>query len=439
MHEGTRILLAVPFDWGNKGDVAVCNSMIGALSRVFGNADYMILALGRSVRPVPACKFKTIEYVEPSGTFRFLLTALKITVWAILYRLWGVSSFWVSGREHGLLTAYEKADLILLPARDIISTTYGVSSLISDALFGMMIAVFAGKKTMVYAAQIGPFASGVAGRCAAFLSRQVLDRVDLITVRGRISARWLRELGVRRPRVYVTADPAYLLPGISRMEATALLSKQSHSTCDKPLVGINVSSLIWRFGFAQAGVSDDGGARRERYIEGMVLASEFLVHELGARVVLLPHVFGASHDDVALCEEIRGRVECGESVGVIREEREPEELKGIIGLFDMFVAARHHPLIHSVSQGVPTIAIDYTFKMREVMEELGCEEWVIDMANFDAKDLIHRLRLLWSIRKEARQRLLQRVDLLKQRALANAMLARELTLRTEAGALALER
>jgi polysaccharide pyruvyl transferase WcaK-like protein len=141
---------------------------------------------------------------------------------------------------------------------------------------------------------------------------------------------------------------------------------------------------------------------------------------------LVPHVFNPGHNDLAVARQIHEEVGCKDKVRVLEGSKDPEELKGIIGLFDMFIAMRHHPLVHSVSQSVPTIGVDYTFKMREVMEAMNCGEWVLDMRTLTVGELVQKACALWYSRKYVQAQLESKVGEMKRRAMLSAELAKEL-------------
>ena len=103
------------------------------------------------------------------------------------------------------------------------------------------------------------------------------------------------------------------------------------------------------------------------------------LNSLGREVVLVPHVYGPrpDQDDRTTLRELASKLTCQHTL--IEEELSPNQLKGIISEFDLFVGARMHSCIAALSQGVPTIAISYSHKSG-IMESLGLSQNTIPVS-----------------------------------------------------------
>lgn len=79
-------------------------------------------------------------------------------------------------------------------------------------LLSIRLAKLTGNRVLMYGCGIGP----VNGEASRKRAARVIDRnVDAITLREDLSAEELRAMGVTKPKIYVTADPALLLePGL---------------------------------------------------------------------------------------------------------------------------------------------------------------------------------------------------------------------------------
>ena len=88
---------------------------------------------------------------------------------------------------------------------------------------------------MLYAQGIGP----IRGRLACALTRHIVNRVQLITVRDHGSLAELSRLGIRRPRIEATADAVLAIHPVDR-EAGRLILTANRAEGARPVVGISV-------------------------------------------------------------------------------------------------------------------------------------------------------------------------------------------------------
>lgn len=164
---------------------------------------------------------------------------------------------------------------------------------------------------------------------------------------------------------------------------------------DGPLIGLNVSGLLWD-GAAHFGLRSD-------YRELTRSLVEWAMNKVGARLLLIPHVFrrgmhrppdqsaGAYGDaDCALSQELaaEARQRWGDRVAAVTQPLSAPQLKTIIGRCDFFIGARMHACIAGVSQAVPTITLAYSKKAAGVMGAVGAEDLVVDLREHDSAGAI---------------------------------------------------
>lgn len=418
-----RILLAIPFDCLHKGDSSVLNSMLSTLSEILPSVKFTAFTRNPEVdsKRYKGYDMEIFEYIPPS--FTKLWAMLKCVIWIIFYRFFRVNPRVLLQDEFKVLEAYTRADVVLFPSRDLISLTYG-PKVLAYILGGIFVATVLHKPTMLYAVQIGPFGNGLKARIGTFLTRLVLDRVNLITVRDRVSREYLRKLAVSKPSIYVTADPAFLLQSIPSEKAKKLMGEEGVHVDAKPLIGVNTSSLIYGFGFPNAKTLED---KRNEYIKLMSRIVDYLIEKLGATVIFVPHTFNPrGQDDRTIARKIFSKVTRKDKVNLITGEKTPEELKGIIGQLDLFITTRQHPLIHSTSMHVPTIAIDYTFRMQELMRRLGQESLICDIKALDYNKLASKINAAYFTKEKIKKDLMSKTRILQNYAAKNANLVKTL-------------
>lgn len=399
--------------------------MLSILSKTLPNVQFTAFTNNPKIdsRRYKNYDLEIFQYIRP--TFTDIWPTFKCALWILLCSFFGVNLRVLIERKLKSFEAYNEADIVLFSTRDLISLTYGLKPLFY-VLFGILIATALQKPNMLYGVQVGPFGKGPKAKIGGFLVGFVLNRMKLITVRDSISREYLRKLGISKPSIYITADPAFLLQSVPNEKAKEILLREGVHKEARPLVGINISSLIYRFGFPNDMTLED---KRSEYILTMSRTVNYLIEKLGATVVFVPHTFNPKgQDDRTIAREIFSQITRKDKFVLITQERTPEELKGIIGQMDLFITTRHHPLVHSTSMHVPTIAIDYTFKMKALMKRLGQESFVCDIKTLDYDELRLKINAAYSAKERIRRELTYKIRIMQDYARKNANLLKALAL-----------
>lgn len=416
----------------NKGAAAITASTLNMLSRIFPEARITLLT---EYPKTDSNQFGVETFKSLIGRQRGVIDKSREAMslcFIILYgllKLRGLNfPFFVEDKEKWQsLQACERADIVIFPSADTISSVYDVFTVIG-ALTHIFSVLALKRPIAILSAQIGPFGDSLKEKGIAFLSRLLLNRVDLITVRDKFSFDTLRKMGVCHPTIQLVADIAFLLPPAPDKRVSFILRKENIHP-QKPLIGINTSALIWRYGFSSSRTAKE---KIDKYIEFMSRIVDLLVDKLGATVVLLPHVFEADrcNDDREIARKIYETVRNKQKCKLITGEYSPQELKGIIGLFDLFISTRMHPLIHAISMGVPTIAIDYNIKQIELMKMVGQNDQVISVRSLNEPGALEQMASkIWKTfndRKRISIELATRANMLESRALINERMLHDL-------------
>lgn len=261
-----------------------------------------------------------------------------------------------------------------------------------------------GTRVMLYANGLGP----INRSCNRLLSRWVLDRVSLITVRGPSSKEFLDELGVKRPRVVVTADSAFSIRSAPPEKVTSICAKEKLPDLADPRKGpfVGIAVRPWR------------GSEN---LEGAIArAADYVVEELGYSVVFLP-----VHRDLDLPTIERVRAAMSGRSHILRGSYAAEETVGLFGRFRWVLSMRLHPLIFAAVAGVPALGLVYDPKVQEFLTQTQ-QEPVGPVERATLEDI-----LLAITRLEAdyarRGKLLNRVvEELREKAALNNTLAADL-------------
>ncbi len=204
---------------------------------------------------------------------------------------------------------------------------------------------------------------------------RVLERCDRITLRDADSLEELRALGITRPDLTVTADPAFTLQPVAEAAARRRLRALGIPE-GQPLVGISVrrSAGMNRAAPAFAGLCDR------------------LSRELGYGVVLLVM---QEPGDRQVSQEIQSRMQ--EPSYLLSTPNEPETMLGVIGCMELIVSMRLHTIVFAAKERVPAVGCVYDPKVEAFLRMLDMpdcgrpEELTADQAMETIRELLDHL------------------------------------------------
>lgn len=271
------------------------------------------------------------------------------------------------------------------------------------------------KRIVMFSQAVGPFRS----RANRLLARLFLRRTDLIVVRGETTRGYLREIGIDK-QVHVYADSAFLLKPAPVERVNEILQKESIEKDERELViGISVNARIYE--------RSDTLESENRYLKLVAQIADYLVEKLNARVVFVPNeITQDGFDDKFVAGKIYKIVRNKSRIKLIENEYSPDELKAMIGIFDLFIGSRFHSIIASTSMIVPTIAIAWSHKYYETMETLGQEKYVCHFKTVSLRQLRFLIEDALSRREEIKKVLKVRVEKAKQSAFEGVKLVSDL-------------
>ncbi len=295
--------------------------------------------------------------------------------------------------------ALMEADLLISGGGGLLQDVTGPKSIIYY-LGVVTMALLLKKPVFFYAQGIGP----VNTRLGRTLVRLVADRVDAITVRDRDSKQELASLGVTRPPVRVTADPALgLEPGqIDRVKGRAVLSALGLDG-GRPVAGISVRP--WK--------GQDG------YVEAVAGAADDLAGD-GWQVLLVPMHFPG--DDVT-CRAVAARMKG--TAFILGRGTDYKDLLAVTANLGLAVGMRLHFLIFSAISGVPLVGIPYDPKVNLFLQAVGLPPG-LSAEGLNYGDLSAAIRKVLADRERISTGIKEKMAVLRGEAKKNAALAAEL-------------
>jgi polysaccharide pyruvyl transferase CsaB len=359
----TNILISGYIGFGNCGDEAILTALMADLGRLVPDANFTVL----SRRPEQTAARYGVTSIDRFN-FRQVVSAIR------------------------------RADLVISGGGSLLQDATSSRSLYYYLMI-ISLAKWASKPVVVYANGIGPIDRPANRR----LTRHILNQVDLITLRDVQSGEEVRRLGVVRPPIEVTADPAFSLTA-APAESTIPLLERPEPERERPLVGISVrrwqGSEIW------------GPA--------MAAAADHLCEAYGADIIFLPMQLP---DDIEVSETITGLMR--HRAAIVRDRVPADRYLALVGQLDFLIGMRLHALIFAARQQVPLLGLAYDPKVTGVLDYIG-QPCAGDPARIDADRLIAAADLVMQNRSEMRGRLAERTEDLARLARRNAELVAEL-------------
>lgn len=403
----------------NRGVTSVLISLLELLSKHLPGVHVTILSAYREMRKellgVDVRESPVLQSYESSKTLSHLLELM-----ASLVRFLAQLADTILGKTrqskagNGMSNAAEafgQADLVMVCGTDMLSDYYGLLAFVLVAA-PIFLGLFLRKRMVVAATQVGPFTEGLRGRVVRILVGLILEMAGFVTVRDVRSMEEIKRMKLNNPNIWLAADLGFLLEPLPPSMGRQLLLLEGLEIQDRPLIGINLNAALF---YSSQRDRIRHGINRYRTIRDLV---KHLVTVLGATVVFVPHVFGpkSDEDDRNIAEEICDEFHNGRVIALAKEYSSPE-LKSIIGQFDLFISSRMHPLIHALSMNVPSVGIDYTFKIRELMKEFGQEQFVSDVKELEYQDLVSKVDRAFSMKSKISEELSQKSREIRDKSL----------------------
>lgn len=298
-----------------------------------------------------------------------------------------------------LIKGIRKTDLLISGGGSLLQDVTSTRSLLYY-LAVMTLAKLFRKPVMVYANGIGPIdKSG-----NRFLTKTVLNHVNLITLRDEDSKSYLEKMNIKNKNMAVTADPVFTLDASPQNLVNDILIKEGIPK-DKKFIGISIRP--WK--------------RAENLIQIISKVVDYITKEYNVNVILIPMHYP---EDLDISNKVLENVDKS-SCFVIKDQYAVEEIMGIIKELDMIIAMRLHSLIYAATQEIPMVGLVYDPKVEGILYSLEMNH-MSNVENLDYHHLIENIDFVWNNKEELREILKQGDEDLKIKALSNVTMAMEL-------------
>ncbi len=304
--------------------------------------------------------------------------------------------FFVNSNYQTLLQAYFEADIVVSCPGNILQSLgkFGLPMLVS--VYAMLYAWLAGKPLYMLPQSIGPLNRG----WERLLVRWILAKFRLLMIREPVTYAELIKMKVNLSHCQLIPDMAFVFEGVPRQLAKQFLVNISlEPEINHPLLGVTL--INW-------------GAQHRQFLgqvmyEAAVSATIWaFVKRYNGYAIIFPQVWGPTENQDDRVPARRVMAQCadlGDRLKLIEDPVKPEMLKSVYGCMDIFIGTRMHANIFALSEGVPTLAIGYLYKTHGIMQMLHLEEWVVDINQISADNLIAKLEAMWPQREALQEKI----------------------------------
>jgi len=273
---------------------------------------------------------------------------------------------------------------------------------------------------MIYGPSMWPFKL----RWRNIIRRYILNKVEIISLRDHISKKYLNNLNLTHPFVYLTADSAFQnIINYNRNKIKAMMidekiiEPKDDNLNKKVLIGITPAGADWNY----RGLPNPQ-KEQKKYNRIIAKAIDYLINKYNATIVFFPHLYGYS-DDMPLINEIIRLVDKKGAVRVLSNKRDSEIQQGIISQMDLFIGNRYHSVIFALKQKIPAICLAYEHKSIGVMEAVKLNKFIINISNLTYENLVDKINQAWNQREKIRAELKSQIKIIRERSLMNSVLA----------------
>lgn len=293
----------------------------------------------------------------------WLLEAVAWIAYAkIVTKVFSKAAPFFTGHKKVVFGHVDDAEVIICIGAERINDVYFKTALLS--LYALEMFQNLGKKLIHMSLTIGP----VFYKSTIWKAKRIMKKSAAIVVRDQKSSDLLKEWGVDSRIIYRSYDIALLQSeGTDNMKCSVV----GRYGLDSMEGYVAVSIINWRFRCVKGPVRQDG------YEQAMADMLDYIVERYGRRVVFTNTVIPG---DAKTAERVIAKMKHPEATVNIKELLSPEEMVEVFAHARYAVVTRMHAAILASGAGrTPVIAVNYLYKLREYMKNIGMEDMSVDI------------------------------------------------------------
>jgi colanic acid/amylovoran biosynthesis protein len=319
------------------------------------------------------------------------------------------------GKERELFREFADSDLIVVTGGAPLSSSWTAKYLRPHRVAEYQTALLLEKPLVFYAASYGPFTQedDLPDRL-----RKVMERAAAVVCRDADALKTVRQrIGVQTDNVHQTIDEAILLT--ARRPQKPFVPERS----SPGRLGIVAHKWHW-LGFA------DPKRQQEEYEQRIAECCRAALQRYDMDIVFMtshPEVPGSMFVEVDVPLRIREMLpaQLQSRAHMVTEFVHPQEFAWIMGQCDLVISSRLHGAILSLAGGAPVLALGYEPKTKGFLEQIGLEDWMLPMEEFQTQELLGKVCWMMDHRIECRKKRDLAVEKARCIALQNRKIARD--------------
>jgi polysaccharide pyruvyl transferase CsaB len=279
-----------------------------------------------------------------------------------------------------LIKAIKSVDILLWGGGHLLQNTSSQLFLVYQ-FFLISIGIILKKKVIAFC--IG--AEKINGRFWRWLSKQVLNKFDLISVRDDYSLEVVKSMNLDVP-ILLSADPAVILePDLARDKNNAILPKKPYMIFSlRKWFDYRSSVLPVKF---QRRFSKGESDRFLLLLKVFTQICDWITGQHGMNIYFIPMYIENEQNDNVVASQIRNGMLNKERAYIIDQQLSPKELLDLIKDAEILVGMRMHSTILGACASVPIVGLYYQQKGRTFFEALGLDDLMIDIEQVSFENL----------------------------------------------------
>lgn len=382
-----NLLITHVFSTKNKGDAAILSAMKESFRIADSKVRLRIVTseTQKVINEQVYYSFFYLSFYKPGNLIWKIVRSSYVIAVSLIWSFIKVKinvdlGFLLKNELRRTLNAHYRADAIVPVGGGYLTgkNNFHGNMTIIFQIHALVVPIILQKPIFLYSQSVGPFGNNFQKR----ITKWALSKVNKIYIREDISLKTLKELGVPEKLSIRSSDAAFTFHTNKKINMYNLLLTRGVDF-QKMVVGITLKKFL-------------DGAAHKTYVKNMGKFISGLQQTQNFCIILIPQVTSVEHndDDRKVMQEVYEYLSVKRDIFFFSDEFEGEELKGIYENLFILIGTRMHSCIFSLTGSVPVIAIQYEYKTKGVMRDLGLEEWVIPIDKVEEKILNLKFNLL---------------------------------------------
>jgi len=261
----------------------------------------------------------------------------------------------------------------------------------------LALAIVLRKPTIIHSIGAGPIRS-LSGK---LLTRLVLNRASVVTVRDAYSAEVLKSCGVEQWKIIEVPDPALILKPDESFDVEGCLSDLGLDT-KRPILGFAVRRLFHRkhgllpikLRVKLGLISSRQKARFESFKAELARFADYVVSRYGFQVLFIPMYTEAGQNDQGVGRQIAELASHKDDIFHLPVGYDGRQVLSVISRMFAMVAVRMHAAVLSAVANVPLLSIHYASKGKSFMSDVGLADYTLAAEDVGCDILVRQFNQL---------------------------------------------